>query len=45
MRQKEIQIHFIPFHDQLADLFTKPLPTTLFTAFQFKLQVDPPPSA
>jgi EAL domain-containing protein (putative c-di-GMP-specific phosphodiesterase class I) len=43
--KKEIQIRFIPSHDQLADVFTKPLPTAPFTAFRFKLQVDPPPSA
>jgi histone deacetylase 1/2 len=42
---KEIQIRFIPSHDQLADVFTKPLPTAPFTAFWFKLQVDSPPSA
>jgi histone deacetylase 1/2 len=43
--KKEIQIRFIPSHDQLADVFTKPLPSAPFTAFRFKLQVDPPPSA
>jgi len=43
--QKEIQIRFIPSHDQLADVFTKPLLTASFTAFLFNLQVDPPPSA
>jgi len=43
--KKEIQIRFISSQDQLADVFTKPLPTSSFTAFRFKLQVDPPPSA
>jgi hypothetical protein len=43
--KKEIQICFISSQDQLADFFTKPLPTAWFTAFRFKLQVDPPPSA
>jgi histone deacetylase 1/2 len=43
--KKEIQIRFISSQDQLADVFTKPLPTSSFTAFHFKLQVDPPPSA
>jgi hypothetical protein len=43
--KKEIQIRFIFSHDQLADVLTKSLPTAPFTAFRFKLQVDPPPSA
>jgi len=43
--KKEIQIRFISSQDQLADVFTKPLPTSSFTAFHFKLRVDPPPSA
>jgi hypothetical protein len=43
--KKEIQIHFIPFRDQLADVFTKPLSTTSFNPFRFKLRIDPPPSA
>jgi len=42
--KKEMQIHFIPFQDQLAEVFTKPLSTNSFTAFHFKLRVDPPPS-
>ena len=42
--KKEIQIHFISSQDQLADVFTKPLPAASFTAFRFKLRVDPPPS-
>jgi histone deacetylase 1/2 len=42
--KKEIQIRFIPSWDQLADVFTKPLLVASFTAFWFKLQVDPPPS-
>ena len=43
--KKEIQIRFISSQDQLADVFTKLFPTTSFTAFHFKLRVDPPPSA
>ena len=43
--KKEIQIRFISSQDQLADVFTKPLPTSSFTAFRFKFRVDPPPSA
>jgi len=43
--KKEIQIRFISSQDQLADVFTKPLPTSSFTAFCFKLRVDPPPLA
>jgi histone deacetylase 1/2 len=43
--KKEIQIRFIPSQDQLADVFTKPLSTASFTAFRFKLRVNPPPSA
>jgi histone deacetylase 1/2 len=42
---KEIQIRFISSRDELADVFTKPLPTSSFTSFHFKLRVDPPPSA
>ena len=42
--KKEIQICFISSHDQLANVCTKPLPTASFTAFIFKLRVDPPPS-
>ena len=43
--KKEIHIRFIPSRDQLADVFTKPLSAVSFTAFRFKLRVDPPPSA
>jgi len=43
--KKEIQIRFVPSRDQLADVFTKPLPVASFTAFRFKFRVDPPPSA
>ena len=40
--KKEIQIRFVPSRDQLTDVFTKPLPVASFTAFWFKLWVDPP---
>jgi hypothetical protein len=43
--KKEIQIRFISSHDQLVDVFTNPFFAASFTAFQFKLQVDPPTSA
>jgi hypothetical protein len=43
--KKEIQIRFVPSRDQLADVFTKLLPVASFTAFRFKLRVDPSPSA
>jgi len=43
--KKEIQIRFISSRDQHADVFTKPLPASSFTAFRFKLRVDPLPSA
>jgi hypothetical protein len=43
--KKEIQSHFISSQNQLVDVFTKPLPTALFTTFHFKLRVNPPPSA
>jgi len=43
--KKEIQICFVPSRDQLVDVFTEPLPVASFTAFRFKLRVDPPPSA
>jgi len=43
--KKEIQICFVPSWDLLADVFTKLLPVASFIAFQFKLRVDPPPSA
>ena len=40
--KKEIHIRFISSHDQLADVFIKPLPTAPFTTFRFKLRVDLP---
>jgi len=43
--KKDIQIRFVPSWDQLVDVFTKPLPVASFIAFQFKLRVDPSPSA
>jgi histone deacetylase 1/2 len=43
--KKKIQICFIPSQDQLIDVFTKPLSAASFTAFRFKLRVDPPPLA
>jgi len=43
--KKKILIRFIPSRDQLADVFTKPLPVASFTTFRFKLRVDPPLSA
>jgi hypothetical protein len=43
--KKEIQIRFIPSQDQLADVFTEPFSDASFTAFRFKLRVDPTPLA
>ena len=43
--KKETRIRFISSQDHLVVIFTKPLPTTFFIAFRFKLRVDPPPSA
>ena len=43
--KKEIHICFISSNDQLTNVLTKPLPPTYFTTFQFKLRVEPPPSA
>jgi hypothetical protein len=43
--KKKNQIRFIPSQDQLADIFTKLLSVTSFTAFRFKLRVDPSPLA
>jgi hypothetical protein len=42
--KKVIQIHFISFNDQLANVLTKPLSTDSFTALRFKFRVEPPPS-
>jgi hypothetical protein len=38
--KKKSHIRFIPFQDQLADVFIKPLLTALFTAFRFKVQAS-----
>jgi len=43
--KKEIQIRFISSQDQLVDVFIKSLSIASFTAFRFKLRVDPLPSA
>jgi hypothetical protein len=43
--KKKNQIRFIPSQDQLANIFTKLLSVTSFTAFRFKLRVDPSPLA
>jgi hypothetical protein len=40
--KKEIHIRFISSHDQLADVFIKPLLTAPFITFRFKLRVDLP---
>ena len=45
VEKKEIQIRFIPSRDHFDDVFTKPLSTTSFIAFRFKLRVDPSPLA
>jgi hypothetical protein len=43
--KKEIQIHFIPSKDQLADVLTKLLPYSAFASLRSKLHVVPPPLA
>ena len=43
--KKEIQVRFISSKDQLADVFTKPLPQVSFLFFQSKLRVESLPSA
>ena len=43
--KKEIQIRFIPSKDQLADILTKPLASSVFTSLRSKLHVDHPSSA
>jgi hypothetical protein len=42
--KKEIQIRFIPSKDQLANVFTKPLPHSAFASLRSKLHVVSPPS-
>ena len=43
--KKEIQIRFIPSRDQLVDVLTKPLASSVFASLRSKLHVDNPPSA
>ena len=43
--KQEIQVRFISFKDQLADVLTKPLPPVSFAYFRSKLRVESPPSA
>jgi hypothetical protein len=43
--KKEIQIRFIPSKDQLVDVLTKPLASSVFASLRSKLHVDNPPSA
>jgi histone deacetylase 1/2 len=43
--KKEIQVRFISSKDQLADVLTKPLSSTLFAYFRSKLRVESPFSA
>jgi len=43
--KKEIQVRFISSKDQLADVLTKPLSSTLFAYFRSKLRVESPSSA
>ena len=43
--KKEIQIRFISFKDQLADVLTNPLVSSAFTSLRSKLHVDNPPLA
>jgi histone deacetylase 1/2 len=43
--KREIQVQYISFKDQLADVLTKPLPPVSFACFRSKLRVESPPSA
>jgi histone deacetylase 1/2 len=43
--KKEIHIRFIPSRDQLVDVLTKPLASSVFVSLRSKLHVDNPPSA
>jgi hypothetical protein len=43
--KKKIQIHFISFKDQLADVLTKSLSYSTFALLRPKLYVDNQPSA
>jgi hypothetical protein len=40
--KKKIQVRFISSKDQLADVLTKPLSSTLFAYFRSKLRVESP---
>jgi len=43
--KQEIQVRFISFKDQLADVLIKPLPPVSFAYFRSKLRVESLPSA
>ncbi|CAA7025129.1 unnamed protein product [Microthlaspi erraticum] len=39
-----LEVHHIPSHQQIADIFTKSLPVSSFTSLRYKLGVDVPPT-
>lgn len=39
--QGKLLVQLISTHDQIADVFTKPLPSQRFLFLKFKLRVDP----
>ncbi|KAD6454826.1 hypothetical protein E3N88_09532 [Mikania micrantha] len=41
--QRKLMVQFISTHDQIADIFTKPLPKERFLVLKSKLRVDPRP--
>ena len=45
LASKQLQVRFVSTKDQIADIFTKALPSRSFVFFRDKLQVGLPPLA